>query len=242
MKTLLAGMLLAITVIALMGWNCVPDLTANQLSKKMQVNVEIGKITGDLNKIIVDKIEIDNPENSMLSQAFTCNKITLNAALSNYLKEDVVIEEIDLEDVYFDFEFDKARGEKGNWSTIMHNVLDTQEELENEAASTSEPGDDTRSVLIKNLVLINVRTDLVYRNKDKAESLPPIDRIVIKDLKSEGGPVINQIIKLVLGQSIKAVFKKQNIKHELPGGHLRYLLPLRRMSSMRPHIQPIERS
>jgi hypothetical protein len=108
--------------------------------------------------------------------------------------------------------------------------------LKNESKGIADPKDATRTVWIKHLTLTNISTDLVYRNKDSVEHLPPIDRIELKDLKSDGGPVMSQILKLVLGQSLKAVFERQNIKHELPGGHLRYLLPLRRLTTAFPSM------
>jgi|GEM_PF-529166 len=228
---LFVAAILAFGVIVLMGWKRVPDLIADGLAKKLGVKVEIESITGDINDLFVDKIQIDNPDPSVLPQAFTCDKIEFHAAVSNYLNQDVVIEEIDLDTVYFDIEFDRPKGKKGNWKTIMDNASNTKEELKNEAQGKAEEGDAVRTVWIKNLVLTNITTDLVYRNKHEVNHLTPIDKIVLKDLKSEGGPVMSQIVKLVLGQSLKAVFEEQHIKQGLPGGRLRYLLPLRRLQS-----------
>jgi uncharacterized protein involved in outer membrane biogenesis len=238
MKTLfssLAGAALAVVlafgVIVLMGWKRVPDLIADELSKKMKVDVHIQHIGGDINTIYVDGIVIDNPDGAFLPQAFSCDKVTFNAALPNYLEEDVVIEEIILDNIYFDLEFDKPRGKKGNWATIMNNAHDSGDEMKNELQGKAPVGDATRSVQIRKLVLNQIKTDLVDRKTRQVQHLPAIDQITLHNLQSEGGSVMNQVVKLVLGQSLKAIFEELHIHHELPGGHLRYLLPLRRFTS-----------
>jgi uncharacterized protein involved in outer membrane biogenesis len=227
----LAALLLTAGVIVLMGWKQVPDLIAAQISKKLKVDVDIKHISGAINTIYVEGIAIDNPEDSVLPQAFSCKKMTIHAAAANYLQEDVVIEEIVLDEVYFDLEFSRPWGKKGNWTTIMNNAYSSSEEQKEEQEGTVPTINATRSVLIRTLTLNRVLTDLVDRKKQEVKHLPPIDRIELHNLSSEGGPLTTQIFKLVIGQSIKAIFEELHIHHDLPGGHLKYLLPLRRFTS-----------
>lgn len=213
------------------GWKCVPDAVASGLSKRLGVDVSIGDISGDLNHIYISKIQIYNPSASVLPHAFTCQKITIHASAPTYLEEEVVIQEIDMEKVYFDIEFNRPQGKNGNWKTLVENAFNSKEDMHNEMRGKSDLKDATRTVEIKNLVLTEVTTDLVYRNKKEVKRLPDIGRIILSDLKSEGGPVVAQILKLVLGQSLKAVFEEQHLKQGLPGGRLKYLLPLRRSTT-----------
>ncbi|HEY2810888.1 MAG TPA: AsmA family protein [Rhabdochlamydiaceae bacterium] len=227
--SLCIALILILGVIVLLGWKRASDLAANELSKKLKVNVAIGGISGDINTIIVDNIEIDNPEGSHLPQAFICDKMTITAAASQYLQQDVVIDSIVLDGVYVDLEFDSKRGKQGNWSTIMNNAYNASIELKNEKSGKVPTDDAVRTVLVRHLILTNISTDLVYRNKNTVEHLPSLDEIILKDLRSEGGSVRNQLVRLILSQTLKAVYEEQEIKHDLPGGRLRYLLPLRRL-------------
>ena len=43
--------------------------------------------------------------------------------LNNYLKKNIVIDEIDLNNVYIGLEFEFTQGTEGNWTTIMANAL-----------------------------------------------------------------------------------------------------------------------
>ena len=222
---------LAFCVILLLGWSHPSDKIADALSKKMQVDVSIKSISGGINALSIEKLQIGNPKGSYLPYSFVCDKITLHSALSNYLEQDVVIDEITLDGVYIDLEFDKPRDQEGNWHTIMESTHDSGQELSDEAKGVAPKADATRTVRVNHLILTNIKTDLVYRNKGNVEHLAPIDRIELTDLSSQGGSVINQLVKLVLSQSVKAVYEKQHIRNRLPGGRMRYLLPLRRLES-----------
>lgn len=235
--SMIIAAVIAVAVIALIGWKRAPEAIANEMSKKLKVNVEIGGINGDINHVFIDNFQIDNPSGSILAQAFSCERIEMNASVPNFLEQDIVIEEINIDQPYFDFEFDRPKSKKGNWSTIMNNAHDSKSDMKNEMQGKSDPCDATRTVLIRHLVLKKITTDLVYRNKHQVKRMPAIDEIVLNDLKSEGGSVTSQVFKLVFSQSIKAIFEELDIKHDLPGGHARYLLPLRRLSS---HLFQIE--
>ena len=74
----------------------------------------------------------------------------------------------------------------------------------------------TRSVLIRRLILTNIDVDVVYRKEGgKVQRLKRIDRIELTDVSSEGGLPVDQLMNSVLGQMLKSVFEKQNLKNML---------------------------
>ncbi len=202
---LLVVMILASVIIGFIFWSRVPDMLANNLSKKMKVSVSIDSMGLGWGKIDVNKIEIGNPPQSMLSKAFACREIDVVAPVTRYLSKNIVIDEIDLKDVYLGLEFDSASGTSGNWTRIMSNMQSTA----SKGAAKSE-----HTVLIHRIILTNINVDVVYKKDGgKIKKMPTIDRIELTEISSEGGFPMDQITKSVLGEMLKQVFIKENLKN-----------------------------
>jgi hypothetical protein len=186
-------------------------------------------------KIDLKKIEIGNPPNSILAKAFSCNEIDVNAPFTHYLDKNIVVDEIDLKDVYLGLEFDSPSSTKGNWTTIMNNIQSTTSA---DQAKTKKgeavPKGSQRSVLIHRIVLTNINVDVVYKkDSGKVKKLPAIPRIELTEISSEGGLPIDQITNSVLGEMLKQVFIKENLKNMLqelmnqPSPIQQYLAPFK---------------
>lgn len=221
--------ILVAVVAGLIFWSRVPDMIANRLSDQMKVSVTIGSMGLGWNRVSVNKIEIGNPPKSILTKAFSCREIDVRAPFTHYLNKNIVLDEIDLQDVYLGLEFDSATSTNGNWTTIMGNM-----------ASSTPPqpkngsGSD-RSVLIHRLVLTNINVDVVYRKQGgKVQRLPTIPRMELTEISSQGGLPMDQIMHSVLGNMLKEVFIKENLKNMLqelmtPGSPANQLLnPLKK--------------
>jgi uncharacterized protein involved in outer membrane biogenesis len=207
--SLIAIAIVALIVIAFIGWARVPDMLANSLSKKMKVSVDIDDINLSFKSIEVEKLEIGNPKKSILPKAFTADLITIEAPLTRYMHDDIVIDAITMDDIYIGLEFDSATSTKGNWSTIMANYQDS---------SPVAPEDSKRNVLIKRLILNNISVDLVYRKGDqKIRRLKPIKRLEFTNVSSQGGIPTDQIMNSVLGEMLRSIFQQENLKNMLDG-------------------------
>ncbi len=190
-------------IILFIMWSRVPDILAGNLSKKLKVVVEIGDIDLSPRSIDIEKLEIGNPRGYSLPRAFAVDRIAINAPLTRYLHNDIVIDEIDLDNVYLGLEFDSPRGAQGNWTTIMHNAK----------AAQDSGGKSKKTVLIHRLVLNNIQTDLLYRTQGgKVRRLPVIKRMELNEISSEGGSLSDQLMNSALGEMIKQVFIQQNLK------------------------------
>lgn len=184
-------------------WSRVPDIVAGSLSKKLKVVVEIGDIDLSLRSIDIEKLEIGNPRGYALPRAFAVDRIGIEAPLTRYIHNDIVIDEITLDNVYLGLEFDSPKGAEGNWTTIMHNAK----------AAQSSSGKGNKTVLIHRIVLNNIQTDLLYRNQGgKVRRLPVIKRMELNEISSEGGGLSDQLMNSALGEMIKQVFIQQNLK------------------------------
>lgn len=224
MKTLARGLSGLVIIAILVGiillflfWSRVPDIVASSLSKKLKVVVEIGDIDLSLKSIEVEKLEIGNPYGFILPRAFACDKIYIDTPLSRYFHDHIEIDEIDVENIYLGLEFDSPSGTKGNWTAIMKNAETAQ--------ATSSQKKSTKNILIRRLILNNIHTDLIYRSHgEKVRHLPVIKRIELKNITSEGGNAMDQIMNSALGQMLKEVFMEQNLQDLMdkifqPGGN-----------------------
>jgi uncharacterized protein involved in outer membrane biogenesis len=234
---LIVIIILAVVIVAFIFWSRVPDILANNLSKKMKVSVAIDSVGLGWGKIDLKKIEIGNPAKSILAKAFSCNEIDVYAPFARYFNKNIIIDEIDLNDVYLGLEFESASSTKGNWTTIMNNIqstTNTNQVNKKKREVKAPPETSQRSVLIHRLVLTNIDVDVVYRkDSGKVKKLPRIPKIELTEISSEGGLPMDQIMNSVLGEMLKQVFLKENLKNMLqdllnqPSPIQQYLAPFK---------------
>jgi uncharacterized protein involved in outer membrane biogenesis len=199
--------IIAACIVFFIIWARVPDMLADTLSKKTKVAVQIDEMKLSWGEIDILKLQMGNPKGSLLSKAFSAETIAIQATIPTYFQNDVVIDEIVIDQIYLGLEFNSATSAKGNWTKIMSNVQSSVQE------ATSE---STRTVLIRKLVLTNISVDVVYRQGDqKIKRLRTIPRIELYNISSQGGFPIDQLMNSVLGQMLKSVFIKENLKNML---------------------------
>ena len=211
---LIVVVILAGVVVGFVFWSRLPDMAANNISKKLKVPVEIDSFGLSWDKLDAKNIQIGNPPGTILAKAFTCREIDVLAPFTRYLSKKVIIDEIDLQDVYVGLEFDSASGTSGNWTRIMKNLQDTTQADQGKQNRAPQQTSSDRSVLIHRIVITNIDVDVVYRKEGgKVKKLPRIPRIELTEVSSEGGFPMDQIMNSVLGEMLKQVFIKQNLNN-----------------------------
>ncbi|HEY5235101.1 MAG TPA: hypothetical protein VIJ14_02885, partial [Rhabdochlamydiaceae bacterium] len=83
-----------------------------------------------------------------------------------------------------------------------------------------------KTVLIKRLVLNNINADLLYQSDGTVRHLPTIPQIVLLNISSKGGDLMDQLMNSALGEMLKEIFLKENLKdimdkifQQIPGGN-----------------------
>jgi uncharacterized protein involved in outer membrane biogenesis len=231
--------ILAAVVVGFVFWSRLPDIAATHLSKEMKVPVQIDSFGLSWGKIDAKKIEIGNPYKSILPKAFACDEINVLAPFTNYLSKHVIIDEIDLKNVYIGLEFDSTSGTTGNWTRIMGNLQQNMggstggKKKKGKQPAQPAPKGSQRSFLIHRIVLTNIDVDVVYKKEgSKVKRLPRIPRIELTEVSSEGG-LSDQLVNSVLGEMLKQVFIKENLKNmmqdfmNVPGPAQQYLAPFK---------------
>jgi hypothetical protein len=237
---LIVVILLAAAVFGFIFWSRVPDIAATHLSKKLKVPVHIDSFGLSWGKVDAKKIEMGNPPGAILPKAFACDEVDVLAPFTRYLNQRIIIDEIDLHNVYLGLEFDSASGTSGNWTRIMSNLKTTSEEnaggsrKKKKQPEAKAPSGSTRSVLIHRIVLTNIDVDVVYRKEGgKVKRLPRIPKMELTEISSEGGLPTDQILNSVLGEMLKQVFLKENLKNMMqefmnaPSPVQQYLAPFK---------------
>lgn len=202
-------LIVLIIVVFFTSWSKVPEMTANNLSKKLQVQVSIGDMGLTPKSIKVSHLQIGNPSGyKTLPKAFSADSLIVNAPLSSYTNQDIVIDEVTIDNIYLGLEFDSISGTKGNWTVIMSNYKRTTEQ-EKQAGSR-------KTILIKKLVFTNISPYVVFVKEGKGiRKLPEIDRIELSNISSEGGFPTDQLLNSVLGQMLKSVFEREHLQNML---------------------------
>ena len=201
----------------LIVWKTAPDIISSSLSKKMQVEVKINDIAVSSDTVNIDKLQISNPKGSPLPTAFSADNIKVSAPVLNYLKDEIVIDSIEINQVYMSLIFTSPTATSGNWSTIIDNLKKSSPPEPKEKVEVKEKGkakkDKTKSVLIKKLILTNINADLIYLLQGTTpKKLTPIPRLEFTNVSSESGISLDQITNLILEQTLKSVLEKENLQ------------------------------
>ena len=217
--------ILATCLATFIGWSRAPDMLATHLSKELGVAVEIEDIEVGFSHFTINNFEIANIAEGILDKAFSVETLDIEAPLSNYFNPKVVIEKVQLDNVYLGLEFDSATSTQGNWTRIMSNLdkgasedvppsrRKRKSEKSAQHSSAETPG---RSVFIKELIINTISVDLLYvQGGGRIKKLPMIKQIVLKNISSEEGFPIDQLMNSVLGQMLKEVFIRQNLQNML---------------------------
>lgn len=202
-----------LAIVAIVGlffvWKKAPDIIASNLSEKMKVEVKIGDIALSTDTVSVKKIEIGNPKGSKLPVAFSTDSIEVRAPLVHYIDDAIVIDAIEINNIYMSLEFTSPTATEGNWPTIIDNLKKSSPPEEPKAQKEEKNG---KSVLIKKLILTDINVDLIYTlTGGEVQKLKTIPRLEFDNVSSESGISLDQIITLILQQTLESVLKEQSL-------------------------------
>ncbi len=205
--TILIIALVGVIAVGFIAWSRMPDILANDLSSGLGVPVSIDSMSFAPKRIDIRKLSIGNPKGYSLPKAFSAEEIKFKAPVTTYLTSNVVVDEVDVNDIYLGIEFDTTSGTKGNWTVIFKHYQDD--------AKLNEK--DGKKVLIKKLICNNIRTELLFKTDGAVKKLPTIKRIVLTNISTEGGVPTDQLMSSILGQMLKEVFIQQNLNDMIKG-------------------------
>ena len=201
--------LFSIVAVCFILWMLVPTIVSSKLSSFMGVDVSINHIGFGTKSTTVKGLLIGNPRGTKLPTALKVKEIDADVPVSEFLKDDIVIDNLTLNDIYISLVFEKKGSGNGNWTIIASN-------MEKNTQKSSSKDSDTH-VLIRRLLCTNIKIDLLYQNEGKVEKLRPIDKIELRNISSSGGIPTSQIMGLIIDQMLREIFSVRGITNMLKG-------------------------
>ena len=185
-----------------------PYYLSKNLSEKFQVPVHVNAIDVSKETILLKSVDIANPKQSTLPTALKVSKTSVKAPLTRYLKKNIVIDEIQLNDIYASIEFYKKGNTEGNWTVLIDN-FDSNNSFGKSQGEKKQP---SGNVLIKKLVMTNITIDLKLYGKD-VNRLSPIARLEFENVGTEEGFPVEEITEIIIQKLISQVFSLQGLSN-----------------------------
>lgn len=199
---LLILLIIIVFVLFIIAWGFLPSYLSRELSEKTKVDVKIESLQFSPHTIKLDHISIGSPPHAKFEKSMRLKKALFDAAIWNYFKRKIHIEEINLHDMELYIELNGPKGTNGNWNYILNNL----------SSSSQKKDAKGSSVLIDRLILTDIRIKLYDHKKGQVQELKPIDRIELKNISSEEGIPSAQIMNIILRETIRNVFSIQGIE------------------------------
>ncbi|MGR3973249.1 MAG: hypothetical protein QRY72_01535 [Candidatus Rhabdochlamydia sp.] len=194
---------LALTSLAMtLLWFQAPRLLEKILSSKFKTQVEIHHIHLSYNCFSLRGFKLHNPPGYHLPLAFACEQALFKIPFTHLMKRTIVFEEIVLDQVYLGLEFNSISSTEGNWVTLLENLHD----------QTKAAALPSRSIVIKQMTLNDIRPEIYYQKESKMKPLKPIPQITLNGLGSQEGDLSDQLLSSTLGQTVKQIFIQENLK------------------------------
>ena len=122
MKNFLLGAALLILVLlaaSLYLWGEKASFVAHFLSRQLNVPVAIHQLEIGSRRAAIDRLWLGNPPGSRTSTSFSSETMTIDSTLDQILGNPLIIDEIDIADIFVGIEFYDASGTDSNWSRIL---------------------------------------------------------------------------------------------------------------------------
>lgn len=199
-KVWIPSTLILICLIAfiIFGWGYVPGIVANQISKMVKVRVSISYISLFPKTISIYGFVMGNPKGYKLSKSLKIGKASSKAFLTAYFKDNIVVDEVVLSDVYLGLEMEAPFNTNSNWTVILNNMSNGSKDSSN------------KKTLIKHLLIEDLQVDLIFRQGDqRPRKIKPIKKMEFFNVSSEGGVPANQLTNIIIREMMKEVLQNQ---------------------------------
>ena len=208
----LSIVLIALVMVGFFAWSFVPGMISRGLSKKMGVPVTITSIGITPWSITASNFIIYNPRGSLMSKALVVKSTKIKAPITRYFKDAIVIDQVDLNNVFLGLEFNKPLSRDGNWTTIMSRYKSA-------SRAASKKGKKEKPVLIKRLIIRNMDIWIAFRDNPSAgaKQLKGIKYMEFKNVSSKSGLPIDEITQQVIGAMLLEVFQREGVQNMLEG-------------------------
>ena len=198
MKKALLFLVFAVLAIVLalgLSWMNKTRVAAHMLEKHLKVPVSMQSLEFGHNRADAAGLKIGNPPHSRTPVSFSANQFSIEASLQNIFGNPLIIEEIDLSNIFIGIEYYNSDGTDNNWKRI----------LDLEHVKKQKKG--SRDYLIRTLILTNL-TVQITKADGSVKRYPTIPRMEFHNISSETGFPVEEIEKAIFDLVMKDLFRK----------------------------------
>ena len=170
------------------------------IARITQTPVTINYIDFHRDFFTIQHLTIGNPKKAYIPIAFKAETVKIKASYKQYLENSIIIDKIEMHDIYLNIEFYTEDKMEGNWQTLIENM----------EKSHKKKKKNKRKAIIKKLVLDNIQVNLILSN-GKIHRLSPIKHIEFDDVNSEEGIPIKEISEIVAKKVIYSILKEEGL-------------------------------
>lgn len=184
---------------AILAWGMSAQIVSHFIGKQLEVSASIQSFNFSSKRVAINGLWIGNPPKSRTNTSFTAQTLTIDSTYSQVLGDPLIIDEIDLENIFVGVEFFDAGGKDNNWSRMLK---ETKEEK------------SKKGYLIRTLILTNL-TVQVTKPDGSVKRYPTIPRMEFHNISSETGLPLSQIEKAIFQLVLKDLFQKLDLNQIL---------------------------
>jgi len=204
MKKLFLILLSILIIVGGLGYlaykNAAP-LLAKIISNKTQTPVTIHAIDFYKESFTITEIQIGNPHKAQLPTALKVQTVNVEAPYKNYIEDPILIDKIELNNVYVNIQIYNKDQTEGNWQTLMKNLSEDHR----------SPLSVERITVIKKLILTNIQIDLILSD-GKYYRLSPMERLEFNNIRSDKGIPTQEISEIIIQQMMQQIFLQKGLK------------------------------
>ncbi|MDE3055537.1 MAG: hypothetical protein KGI80_02420 [Verrucomicrobiota bacterium] len=186
-----ALVLIVIIAAALLVWTNRENILAHFLARSLHVSVSLHSLEIDKHEATLDRLWIGNPPHSQTTTSFAAETSSIRAASGALFENPIVIEEIEIDNIFVGIEFYDAKGTESNWKTILNE---------------DNPTTISRDYLIKTLILRNLTVEVTEVNGE-IKRYPTIPEMEFHNINSSTGFPIDEIEKAIFNLMMKKIFQ-----------------------------------
>ncbi|MEM7175060.1 MAG: hypothetical protein AAF443_03920 [Chlamydiota bacterium] len=201
-KTLLIALLVMTPLIALGSYLVFKNpevIVSHVISCATKTPVTVDNIDFHRESFTIQNLIVRNPKEAYVPAAFRAEVIEIAAPYKHYLQRSIVIDKIEMDNIYLDIEFYNEDKTEGNWQSLVAN-MHNDEKSEN----------SKRKTLIKKLILRHIQVSVILAD-GKIHRLSPIDRLEFNDITSEEGIPVKEISEIIVRKMIYSVLKDEGL-------------------------------
>ncbi len=193
------SIILILIIACIILWTNRENIVAHYISKSLNnTPVSIKKIKYKNQIFMIRDLFIGNPRGSKTKTAFSSKTIDIDASYKALRAKNMVIESIELSDIFIGIEMYNESGSQNNWSKILKK-------------DPSKKDTEGRHYLIKKLTLRNL-TIVVTDSQGRQTRYPSLDHMVFYNISDKTGFPIEEIEKAIFNLVLQQVMKEYGLE------------------------------